>query len=204
MKNDRVRKITSILLIFALITCCAISGTVAKYTDDITAYDTARVARFDVGGNTDATIDLFGTVLEADLLDEDDDVWYDEDIDDSVEKVIAPGTGGYFDIEMSNNSEVTVDYEMEFSVANTGGIPLEFSIDGGATWKSDIADLNDSGTLGNGDDQDMGTLCWRWVFTDDTDAAAIIARDTADTALGTADTLAQATVTVDVTFTQVD
>lgn len=203
MKTNNIKKATVVLLALALVTCFAISGTLAKYTTSFAASDSARVARFSVDADT-STIDLFDTVREANTVDAENDVWNNTT---DGKKVIAPGTGGSFALEIDDESEVTVAYSIKFAVT-ANSIPLEFSTNG-TTWvaAADIDDLEVSGVRGDtdkGTGLSVGTVYWRWALTDTTNAAATEARDTADTTLGTATTLAEATVTATATFTQVD
>jgi hypothetical protein len=48
MKRNKWMRIASVLLVAALISTCAISGTFAKYVTEDSAYDSARVAKFGV------------------------------------------------------------------------------------------------------------------------------------------------------------
>lgn len=200
MKKNRAMRVAAMLLVLVMMTSCFVGGTFAKYTSDADVKATASVAKWsiDVEGTEIANatkqtvnVDLFTTLYEADGTTTETDV--------AGTSLIAPGTGGSFDLDVKNLSEVNAMYDIAFTIENTSSIPLEFSTDGGNTWKSEIADVDVSKQK-----IDMGatvatttTVMWRWVFNGD---------DAADTALGIAAQTAAPTVTVTATITayQVD
>ena len=63
MKNKMMR-IASVLLVAALITTCAISGTFAKYVTKVSGEDTARVAKWGILLGMEGD-DLFQVVQSA-------------------------------------------------------------------------------------------------------------------------------------------
>ena len=105
-------RIASVLLVAALISTCAISGTFAKYVTEDSAYDSARVAKFGVtvlaSGNlfgdsyevgTANTPGLNGALIAAELSvvaaslgDGTDDATLDHAAVKGTDKVVAPGT----------------------------------------------------------------------------------------------------------------
>ena len=194
-KRGRLTKLTALLMVFALITSVVTSGTIAKYTTTATANDTARVAIFDVDIDDSTTFDLFGTLLEDDVATAETDAW-----SNGTDKVVAPGTGGEFDVVFENNSEVTVSGTLTLNVVNAGGIPIEFSSDGGTTWVAASAFTLTDADIADGE---TATIQWRWDFQTETVPASIITEDAVDTALGVAGT-ATVQVTVNAVFTQVD
>lgn len=196
MKKNVMMRVASALLVAVLMTTCAISGTFAKYTSTATGSDTARVAKWDVKLNDTTansntfTFDLFKTI--NDTIDGNTET----DITPNDGTIIAPGTQGSFDIVIKNASEVTAKYVIDYTVTNTAGIPVKFSLDG-TNWKDninqlDIDDLN-AVTLSVGASQTI-TVHWMWAFEGD---------DVADTTLGLAGS-AQLTVEAKITATQVD
>lgn len=196
MKKNTMMRVASALLVAVLMTTCAISGTFAKYISTGTGYDTARVAEWDIKlegaemANT-FTFDLFNTVKDTAGADE-EDVKVGQN-----ETIIAPGTSGSFEINLKNESEVDAKYAVAYTVTNDDNIPVEFSVDGGATWNKNLTALNATDVaLEMGDEADV-TVEWRWTYFVDE------ATDTADTALGLD---GDATIRVDatVTVTQVD
>lgn len=209
MKKNRTVRLAVLLLVLTLVTSCFVGGTFAKYTTTAQIEGSARVAKFDVtalvGKNTASdTINIFAESAVYDTKDVTDYTAAgvnDADIDDgSDEVIIAPGSWGVFSYGVTNNSEVTVEYTVDFTV-NEAGVPLEWSVDG-STWTDDLADITTPITID--DDGDEAAVYWRWVFTEGSTDDEIAARDADDTALGTADNLATPTVTIDITFTQVD
>lgn len=193
MKKNKMMRIASVLLVAVLLSTCAISGTYAKYTSQITGTDSARVAKwaFQVEEKTasvDAnfTFDLFKTVNDTDGNTETDITSSNGD------RIIAPGTQGEFTIDLKNASEVTAEYVVDFTVTNTANIPVEFSVNGGA-W-GDLADVTTPVNMPvNGTSQVV--VSWRWAFNG--------GNDTHDTELGLNGT-AILTVEATVTATQVN
>ena len=195
MRKNSIFGLFAVVLVLTMVSASLVSGTLAKYTKEVTATDTARVALFDfeindVNDSAFDEIDLFTYV--------DDNV--DVDGPDDDEKVIAPGTTGTLTIKIDNLSEVAVLPSVELSAVNAGGIPLTFTY--GATDYTDLALLE----AALNDDLDKldfltGTqtlsVDWEWVFYDDD------AQDILDTALGEGGTATYA-LTVAVTVTQVD
>jgi len=142
MKKNRTMRAASLMLVLTLITCCFVGGTFSKYTSSATGDDSARVAKWSfIVGETDIakedtiTIDLFNTVYEEDAKTEETHVTKGNE-----EVIIAPGTGGKFDIEVKNDSEVDATYSLSLT-ATTGDIPLEYSTDG-ENYETAIGDLN--------------------------------------------------------------
>ena len=195
MKKNKTMRIASVVMMAALLSTCAISGTFAKYTSASTGKDTARVAKWD--------IQLEG----AQMTSENETFKFDLFEDTAYSNVaagglIAPGTEGSFEINIQNASEVVAQYSIEFTAPETDGdIPIIYSTDNStdiSTWKSDITQLNiaasDDTKLAIGATAEPVTIYWKWVF----DGA-----DAADTALGEAGK-ATVTVTAKVTAEQVD
>ncbi len=195
MKKNKTMRLASGLLVAVLLTTCAISGTFAKYTSEFSGSDAARVAKFTV----DSTADEFAIFDVSKIYDTKDDTNYTVKADDADVKngttdgIIAPGTWGEFTFNVSDSSEVTVNYAIDYTV-NEAGVPLVWSVDGGTAWTEDLADVDATVLSGSKDI----TVMWKWVYEDGTAAT-----DTADTALGVVGTAAP-TVGIKVTFTQVD
>ena len=195
MKKNKTMRLASGLLVAVLLTTCAIAGTFAKYTSEVSGSDTARVAKFTV----DSTVDEFA-IFDVSKIYDTKEADYEAGVDDTdvtngtTDGIIAPGTWGEFTFNVSDESEVTVNYAIDYTV-DEAGVPLEWSVDGGQTWTDDLADVEATVLRGSADI----TVMWKWVFEGTTEGA-----DAADTALGTAQTLAEPSVAVKVTFTQVD
>lgn len=200
-KSKKNRKIIAIVLCLALAVVCMAGGAMAKYTTSVSGSDTASVAKwhFEVndvnmtpaGNNASMTFDLFNTIKDSNGTDDEKDVKTD---------LIAPGTSGSFDLKIENLSEVNAVYDLDFSVKNDSAIPVQFSTDGGKTWKTydKIGELNvDQKAIAMETGAETVTVQWKWAFDGD---------DAKDTALGIAAQTAAPTieVTCAATFTQVD
>ena len=200
MKKSRI---FSALLVLALLSTCVIGGTFAKYTSTATGTATATVAKwsFKVGTTEIAnltpqtiTFNLFETINESDTTTAEGDV---------AAGKIAPGTGGQVAITVENTSEVTAKYKITFAIAeNTAGIPLEFSADGGSTWKRFNEDLSglyyEKNPLASGATDSACVIKWRWAFDGASDPASIVT-DAYDTELGIAAQTSAPTITVSAT-----
>lgn len=195
------RKIIAAVLCLALAAACMAGGALAKYTTSVSGSDNATVAKwhFEVndvnmtpaGNDATMTFDLFETIKDSNGIDDETDVKTD---------LIAPGTSGEFTLKIENLSEVNAVYDLDFTVDNASGIPVQFSTDGGSTWKTydRISELNvDQMALAMEEGSDTVRVQWKWAFDGD---------DAKDTALGIAAQTAAPTiqVTCAATFTQVD
>lgn len=205
MKKNKMMRLASVLLVLCLLTTSVISGTFAKYTSEATASDDARVARwaFKVGDANIAksetiTFDLFQTIYDTDGSAETD---VQNKLGDG-KTVIAPGTSGYFEIKLQNTSEVTANYAIDYTVTNNIGAHIQFSVDNGATWTDDLADVavSDETTLAIGSGVETIKVMWKWAYESTTDTNW----DADDTTLGIAEDLATLTVAAKITATQVD
>lgn len=201
MKKNKMMRLASVLLILTLLTTCAISGTFAKYTASATGTDTARVAKWsfevsdaDIVATDEFTFDLFKTVKDTAGADEGD-----VKAKNGTDRIIAPGTSGSFALVLENLSEVTAQYAIDYTVTNTSDIPIEFSVDNGANWTADLANVvaSDATKLDPNTGTKTITVQWKW------DYEVNEAGNTKDTALGKGGT-ATVTVAAVVTATQVD
>lgn len=197
------RTIISLLLVACMATMCFVGGTFAKYTSTVSAKDAVRVASWNVKASDlagtgvfaaeAATVDLFQTYEDTNV-----------DVDgEGDEIVIAPGTTGSFKFTLTNASEVTVRYAINYTV-DEKEVPIQWSVDGGTTWTTDLADVaaSQSTELAFGAAAQTITVQWKWAFEANTIETG--QSDVEDTKLGAAQTLAEPTVTIAVTFTQVD
>ena len=188
MKKNRTLRVSALLLALTLITTCFVGGTFAKYTSSASVTGTANVAKWsfkvnstDIATTNDFIFNLFADVKDSDGTSVEGDV---------INSKIAPGTSGSFALTLTNASEVTATYAINYTV-NNAGVPLQFSVDNGRTW-GDLANVSAT-TLAAGADTTI-TVQWRWAFDGD---------DNTDTALGIAAT-AQPSVNVEITATQID
>ena len=216
MKENRTMRIAAVMLVFALLTTCIISGSFAKYVTRGTAgTDMARVAKWGVTVTTTGTADIFDSTYDAATPNQKDADG--EDITVSVtalENVVAPGTkkDNMAGIQLSGTPEVAV------SVTYTGSIELGDNwVDGtgayycpliikvgtapfdGNTYSSADAFENAvnaaiSTSVNYAPGTDLSTLnagkliSWEWKFDNGETDEAKAATDAKDTALGTAAT----------------
>ena len=177
MKRNKTLRIATILLALVLVSAIGMAGTLARYIADFDGASVAvRAGRFNVEVDDDLS-DAFtwGALLVYDGSN-------DNEFAESGDDIIVPGSQLRADgaITVFNDSEVAVrvtiiDIEIESFISF-----LEFSIDEGATWESDVDDLDwDDLTLdiAAGDTEDLEIDLWvRWA-TD----VAIDADDSAHT-----------------------
>lgn len=226
-------RIVTILLALCLITSSFVGNTFAKYTSSASGSDVAVVAKWSIDYNngeistTDGTsksinFNLFNTIMgygtnavTEENTDNDNDV---RDTTEDGKTIIAPGTQGAFTFTITNNSDVTVAYAIDFKEEQTGTtdsytIPIEYSL-GGTTWVTNINDLDvalgarlayeDDDDDANGKETEVTyTIYWRWSFSDGTTSA-----DIKDTNLGmlaaTGSDRPTVTVSIEITAEQVN
>ena len=205
MRKNKFFMLGIITVFVAILSLTFVSSTFARYTSTVSGSDSARVAIWkwsftqDVQGTQSslATIDLFKTQVYD--LDGSNNVVVgtdDAEIKDGAgQPIIAPGSGGKATFIISNESEVSANYRVNFT-AEEKGVALEWSLDN-ATWKTDIAGLNIADTKLV---YETGTatinLYWRWVIEGGENT------NQEDTNLGLSPV--EPTVTVQVIMTQVD
>ncbi len=202
MKNNKLFIAGLITVFVALVSLTLVSNTWAKYTSTASGTDSARVAKwawtYETYDTDKVLIDLFDDtyVYELDI--------YNEPIETADlhvsqgQALIAPGTGGKFELKVTNNSEVTGKVSFDFNVSGAS-IPLEFKVDSGS-WTNTLSDVS-SENVAIGASKTV-TIYWRWLYERGTTDAEKDANNSQDTTLG----IASETVTVDVTinFEQVD
>lgn len=194
MRKNRLFILGIFTVMVALVSLSLVSGTWAKYTSTVSGSDTAKVAKWAWTYNGTAltespsalTFDLLQTRKDSNGTDEETDV---------KTGLIAPGTSGSFTLAFVNNSEVTANYAVSF-VVDENGVPLEWSTDG-STWSTDLANIAATQLAMEGGNK-TETIHWRWAF----EQADVDAGDAVDKGLGF--TAPEISVTVNVTFTQVD
>lgn len=207
MKNNKLMRAASVLLIMALLSTCVIFGTFAKYTSSAQGDSAIKVASWSIIANGDQIavdgtepelkFNLFETVMDSDGSAE----------NDVVTGKIAPGTSGAFTLEVVNKSEVTADISFIMTPdENSGNLPIQFNATGAESgWTTSLeklaSDMNTRLAM-NGGSKDI-TVQWRWLFEDN--------RDEADTILGITASKLQAqqkeltyTLVTTLTATQVD
>lgn len=197
-KDNKLAKLTALVLLVTLAALILVSSTYAKYTSSANVSDTATVAKWsikvsdkDITKKESITFDLFKTINDTNV---------------KSGKIIAPGTSGNFEMSVENASEVTAKYSINYTIDNTKNIPLEFSLTGTDGWTSDITTLSTTDVIKTIDsEKDTITVYWRWAFEGKNSTNFTTTQtDESDTALATADTLPTVTVTATITATQVD
>lgn len=125
MRNNRMMRAASALLVAVLLTTSTISGTFAKYVTEDEGSDTARVAKWGVTIEADS----FG-MFETDYAEEDDEFEYEGTYSVSSsndDNVLAPGTSGDFaDIAITGTPEVAVNVAIVADVEVSG----DWTVDG--------------------------------------------------------------------------
>lgn len=197
MKDNKLVKVFLIVLLIAMIGLILVSGTYAKYTTTFTGSDTATVAKFKVSSNTTAeTFDLFKTAKEVDGTTADVDV---------ANGKVAPGTGGKFDVKLTNDSDVKVHYTLDLKETNTENVPIEYSLDGITYVTAENFASVSAADLAIGSTTQTVSVYWRWAFEGkDSTNYKTTQTDTTDYTLGTASTAPTVKVEVSTVFTQVD
>ena len=196
-RSSMMVRLVAALAVTMMFTMCLVGGPCAKYTSSGTGTDTATVAKWyfkvgekDIATNDTFTFDLFKTIKDSNGNDNETDISPDDGT------IIAPGTQGSFNLVLTNASQVTAQYAIDYTVTNTGNIPVQFSVNGGTDWTNDLADVaaSDSTKLAANSGTTTITVQWKWAFDGD---------DTTDTNLGKVGT-ATLEVSAKVTATQVD
>ncbi len=209
MTKNKAMRLGSVMLVLALLTTCAISGTFAKYTSSSTTQDNARVAYWGFAKSDATTLSLFdhkdGNVTSGGEV-------------DGVSKVIAPGTKNdgvtiSFNYTPLNTTVKApeVAYSFDVTATNEGDTTFLDSADGFkwtlkvgteeksvATTAALLSELNklsvasvSAGTLPSTIANTDGslktvTIGWSWDYEADGEETAKTARDTQDTGLGNA------------------
>lgn len=217
MKNkNKALRLASCLLIAVLLTTCAVSGTFAKYVTTANGSDSARVAKWGFQPTTITLTDLFKDA-------------YDTTVNGATD-VIAPGTTGEakFGFTYGGASGIGAPEVAYTFVVSTEGSScddaiknnanIKWSLDGvlakadgktDGSWDALLAaiqaldgnktdDRYEPNTLPaafNATGNNEHTVSWEWTFA---------GNDAADTLMGNADTLANVTIKITITATQVD
>lgn len=205
MKKNFAMRVAAILLVVTMLSLCMVSATYAKYTTSVSGSDTARVAKWGFTTTSITITDLFKNA-------------YDGTVSASAD-VIAPGTTGSASFAFASDSTNKPEVAYNFTVDTTGSAidatitantNIQWKLDTGewGTWDTLIASIKAlSGDASGTKRYEAGTLptafsgagshtvSWQWVFT---------GNDTGDTSMGNATTLAEVTLKINVTATQID
>lgn len=206
MKKKIAGRLGVTALALSFITTSVMSGTLAKYTKEVTGTADATVAKFafNLNGATQETDtftieDLFQSAYTGSDS--------SEIVKSSTDKaVVAPGTSGKKKITLENKGEVAIQLE-EFTISDTSAskIPLVYAITENDE-APEVADWKDASSLaapekildatlnvGLTDNSKSFYLHWKWKTTN----------DTADTEFGTKSTLDTVKITITCTVSQV-
>lgn len=212
-KNNSIFKFAAIVLLITMVTLILVSGTYSKYTSSVTLTDdSTTVAKWSILVN-DTEIAVTGTAptIAFNLFDTINDTADSTDAvtnnaeTNVISGKIAPGTCGSFTLTVANASEVDAKYSIDYTVTNTGNVPIEFSKDGGETWQAwdnSTDDVTDQviAMAGANPTTDTITIDWRWAY-DGANDSTYTQTDNTDTALGIAARTSAAEVTVAATIT---
>ena len=177
MKKNYFLRAAALLVACCMFGLCTITGTMARYTGKFDASGTAvragifRVIAQDnegewipLGGTS--TIDLFKTLQEANIVNDETDVVAAAS---GETVIIAPGTGGKFDIKVQNLSEVAVKILVTDIGTGTATVPIEWYVGppgayGTGAWASAFPGISTGGTLAPQSSETTFTFYWRWAF----------------------------------------
>ncbi len=212
MKQSKtLRRISVAIVAVLLITMSVLSVTLAKYTTTFTGTDSLTIAKWDVDVNgttagkdtNQFTLNLVPTTTN-----------YNHVASDTNGLMLAPGASGQFEVEITNESNVDVEYTMSFTAA-TKPTNLKFYYqtksgetitrsDTVITNNSDIYEysFNSDGTTNDGKlvmGSETETIIVYWVWLYDTDST-VTTDDQEDTNNGI--DAGAMTVTVTLTATQ--
>ena len=221
MKKNRMMRLASILLVLVLMTSSVVGGTVAKYTTSATSEDSARVANW--GFERTNSMDLTNLFLGS----------YNNVASNNGDDVIAPGTEGSTTFafaydgkngtngpEVAYTFSVAVDASCADAILANKNIVWQLDDNGYGTWGDMIADITALSGSDNGvqqyapntlpaaftDDDEVHTISWKWIFDENATnkEADTVNGDDLDTFMGNDDTLADCSIKITITATQVD
>ena len=228
MKKNIMMRLASFLLIAVLLSTSVISGTFAKYVTAESGSDSARVAKWGVEVTAEGT--TFANAYET--KDKTLVAIVGDNSVNSNAKVVAPGTSGSMTtIKITGTPEVAVQvtYQVDnfdltgWEVDGAYYCPLIITVNGDDIYGLDYTNVADfqkevvetiegfstyyaAGTTLESNNTHTLSVSWRWNFDDTTEdyATLLTQSDPKDTALGSAATPAQISLTVGATVTQVD
>ncbi len=229
MKKNRIIRFASLVLVLTLLSTCAISGTFAKYTTSTSSQDSARVAHWGFEKTADITItDLFKNAYDQNVNGYADVIApgtsnsatfaFNYDANTSA-SATAPEVAYTFTVSTEGSS-------CHQNIQNNPNIQWRLNVTENnskteGTWGNWTTLINNiQGLAGNGqangtksysaqelpeafDNDQIYEIEWKWIFDNTVDTTATN-NDINDTAMGNADTLANVTIKITITATQVD
>lgn len=229
MKKTKFMRAALLLLVLTLITSCFVGGTFAKYTTSANGSDTARVAKWGFKPTTITMTDLFKTAYDETVKAGDNpqsDVIAPGTKGEAKFGFTYGGADGITAPEVAYN--FTVKADMEGSYTSLDDNPnFKWTLAKGnetATEYNNVADLlaaikalsgdasgtkkYDAGQLpeafGTATANTNCTVGWKWAFETKNGTEVDPNQDTTDTAMGNATDLANVTLKITVTATQID
>ena len=209
-------RVAAVLLVAVMLTTSVISGTFAKYTTSATSEDSARVANW--GFERTNSMDLTNLFLGS----------YQNVVSNNGDDVIAPGTEGSTTFafaydgangttgpEVAYTFEVKVEASCDDAILANGNIQWQLDTNGYGTWDEMIADITALSGSETGKQQyapntlpaaftdadEIHTISWKWIFDEAAGGANL---DDLDTAMGNDNDLADCSIKITITATQVD
>ena len=221
MKKNKAMRLASALLVLTLLTTCVISSTFAKYVTSANSSDSARVAKWGFQPTTIDITDLFKTA-------------YDKNVQGKADVIAPGTTNSAtFGFTYGGADGITAPEVAYTFVVSTNGSSCDESIqnntnikwyldkklapatetDAEGSWNALLAAIEaldgdksyNPGELPdafNATGANEHTVGWEWLF--ETSGDGMSAQDTKDTEMGNATTLANVTLKITVTATQVD
>lgn len=216
MKKNRMLRVAAVLLVAVMLTTSVISGTFAKYTTSATSEDSARVANW--GFERTNSMDLTNLFLGS----------YQNVVSNDGDDVIAPGTEGSTTFafaydgangttgpEVAYTFEVKVEASCDDAILANRNIQWQLDANGYGTWDELIADITALSGSETGKQQyapntlpaaftdadEIHTISWKWIFDEAAGGANL---DDLDTAMGNDNELADCSIKITITATQVD
>ena len=152
MKKHNMMRVASALAVVTLLSTSVISETLAKYTSEATSKaESASVAKWAINagskngtlqaiseaGRDSFTFDLFNTVKDTATAGGNE-----SDISANDGTIIAPGTWGYVDLVIENDSEVSAKYSIKLEKTSEDTVPLQYAmkkLDGAAVEETKLS-----------------------------------------------------------------
>ncbi len=232
MKKTKLMRAALLLLVLTLITSCFVGGTFAKYTTSATGSDTARVAKWGFKGASTINLDdLFQSVYYKHEGETDKET-VKSTTDDVIApgtagfaefgftyggdtNVTAPEVAYTFTVSADESTcdpsikkNTNIKWSLDGVVVPAAGSAVEGSWDAllaaiknlsgdqGGTKRYEVNQLPDAFKTADG--AYMHTVAWQWVYNTDDGA------DETDTDMGNANPLAEVTLKITVSATQID
>ena len=210
MKKNVMMRIASVLLVCVLLSTSVISGTFAKYVTEVTASDSARVAKWGFDTASITISDLFK------------DSYTNVANGTADQAIIAPGTEGQvsfmFENAMANGPEVAYTFKVDTDGSSCAddiqkNANITWKLDNGewGTWEALIAAieaLDGDKDYGVGELPEMvnveHTVYWQWTFNNTDDGNDNDNYNDTDLGNTAVDTELAVTLIVTITATQKD